>query len=91
MLMVTNAALDRLLWKLSHKKATDAEALRLTRKSKGWQLRLDRARSTDTAFTREGRRVLLMDRAIADATADMTMDARTTEAGPRLKMRTNRE
>jgi hypothetical protein len=87
MLTVTNPALDRLSRKLARKKADDDEAMRFTRRKCGWRLRLDRARPDDTAFTYEGRNVLLLDAAVAKAMAPLTLDARNTGQRARLKLR----
>lgn len=76
MLTVTSAARECLLSRLSRKKAADDVALRFTRRDGGWRLGLDRAGPDDTAFTHEGRKVLLLDEAVSEAMADMTLDIR---------------
>ena len=86
MLTVTPAAIDRLLQKLARKKAADDVALRFTRRQGGWRLRLERARPGDTAFTQDGRSVLVLDAAVAQAMTNMTLEVRKTESGPRLKL-----
>ena len=86
MLTVTQAARECLLARLSRKKAADDVAMRFTRRKGGWRLRLDRAGPDDTAFTYEGRRVLLLNEVVSEAMANMKLDVRTTEAGPRLKL-----
>lgn len=91
MLTVTRAARECLLSRLSRKKAADDIAMRITRRKGGWRLRLDRAGPDDTAFTYEGRRVLLLDEAVSEAMADMKLDVRATKAGPRLKLRRIRD
>ena len=87
MLTVTAAARDRLLTKLGCKKAADDVALRFTRRKGGWRLRLDRAGPDDTAFTHEGRDVLLLDEAVSKAMTMMTLDVSSTETGPKLTLR----
>jgi len=87
MLTVTAAARVRLLSKLDRRKAADDVAMRFTRLKNGWRLRLDRARPADTAFTHEGRNVLLLDAVVAKAMAALTLDASTTDAGVRLTLR----
>ncbi len=62
-------------------------ALRFTRRAGGWRLSLDRTRPNDTAFTHEGRNVLLLDAAVAKAMAALTLDVSGTEIGARLKLR----
>ncbi len=87
MLTVTVAARDCLLAKLGRRKAADDVAMRFTRKKHGWRLRPDRTSPNDTAFTHQGRNVLLLDEAVSKAMADMKLDVRATAAGPRLKLR----
>ncbi|MHC4698843.1 MAG: hypothetical protein ACYTFA_19110 [Planctomycetota bacterium] len=87
MFTVTAAALNRLSRKLTGKKANDDEALRFTHRTGGWSLGLDCARHADTRFMRDGRSVLLLDTAVSQAMANMTLDIRSTSSGPRLKLR----
>jgi hypothetical protein len=87
MLTVTPAARARLLSKLNRRKASDDVAMRFTRMENGWRLRLDRPRPDDTAFTHEGRNVLLLDAATAKATVCLTLDASSTETEAKLKLR----
>ena len=87
MLNVTEAALDRLSNKLAYKKATADQALRVTRKPRGWKLRLDCSRPSDTAIAHDGKNVLLLDEAVCHAMRDMTLDVRAAKAGPRLTLR----
>lgn len=86
MLTVTEAARLRLSRKLIHKKAADDMAMRMTRKTKGWKLRLDRLRPADTAFEHEGRNVLLLDETVLVATTNMTLDVKVTDGGQRLSL-----
>ena len=86
MFTVTAAALDRLARKLARKKPTDETTLRFTRREGGWRLSLDLARPADTAFSRDGRRVLVLDAAVSQAMANMTLDVKGTDSGPRLKL-----
>lgn len=87
MLTVTRAARECLSSRLDGKNAADDIAMRFTRTKNGWRLCLDRARPDDTAFTYEGRKVLLLDAAVATAMAAMILEARSTDAGVRLKLR----
>jgi hypothetical protein len=87
MLTVTPAARECLLSRLDERKAAIDVAMRFTRREGGWRLRLDQARPEDTAFLHEGRSVLLLDEAVTKAMANMKLDARATEDGPRLKLR----
>ena len=87
MLTVTPGAGVRLIRKLAHKGATEDMAMRFTRRPAGWKLRLDHARPADTAITHNGRIVLLLDEAVSQAMADMTLDVTDTKAGPRLALR----
>lgn len=86
MLTVTPAARARLLCKLDRRKAAGDVALRFTRDDKGWRLRLTRERPGDTAFTFEGKKVLLLGAAVAKGMSALTLDAVTTDAGVRLKL-----
>jgi len=86
MFTVTVAALDRLSSKLTSKKANDGEAFRFTQRTGGWRLRLDRPHPADTAFSHDGRSVLLLDSAVSQAMANLTLDVRRTDSGPRLKL-----
>ncbi len=88
MLTVTADALDRLSRKLARKKLTDGVALRFIRRTGGWRLCLDRVRPADTEFTHDGRRVLILDGAVSQAMTNMTLDVRSTDSGPRLKLHT---
>jgi hypothetical protein len=87
MFTVTAAALDRLSRRIAQKKPTDGVALRFTRREGGWRLRLDRARPADTEFTHDGRSVLLLDASVSQAMANLTLDVRNTDSGPRLRLR----
>ena len=87
MLTVTVAALDRLSRKLARKNPTDGVALRFTRRARGWKLRLDSARHADTEFTHDGRSVLVLDAAVSQAMTNMRLDVRSTDSGPRLRLR----
>lgn len=87
MLNVTSAARECLLSKLNRKNVAEDVAMRFTRKERGWRLRPDRAGPADTAFTYEGRNVLVLDEAVSKAMANMELDVRATEAGPRLRLR----
>ena len=87
MFTVTAAALHRLSRKLAGKKANDDEAFRFTRRTGGWRLRLDCARPADTAVSHDGRSMLLLDAAVSQAMTNMTLDVRSTDSGPRLRLR----
>lgn len=87
MLTVTSAARECLFSRLNRRNAAEDVAMRFTRKERGWRLRPDRAGPDDTAFTHEGRNVLLLDETVSRAMANMELDVRVTESGPRLKLR----
>ncbi|TWT45301.1 hypothetical protein RAS1_17240 [Phycisphaerae bacterium RAS1] len=87
MLTVTNAALERLLGKLSRRKAAENVVLRLKQAAGRWRLRFDRVLPDDAAFAIDGRKVLVLDGAAVEATSSMTLGVRTTKTGPRLKLR----
>lgn len=87
MLTVTKAALERLSRRLSLKKAADDVAMRFTRRTGGWRLRLGRTGPDDTAFAHEGRNVLLLDKSVSSAMANMKLDVKADEADAGLKLR----
>ncbi len=86
MLTVTEVARDRLASKLARRRAADDVAMRFTRREGGWRLRLGRARPADTVIIHEGKTVLLLDKVVSQAMTNMTLDAQSTEAGPRLTL-----
>ena len=87
MFTVTTGALNRLSAKLAGKKASDDQAFRFTRRTGGWRLRLDSPQPTDTAFSHEGRSVLLLDAAVSQAMGNLALVVRSTGWGPRLRLR----
>ncbi len=87
MLTVTPAALDRVSEKLAHRQAAVGMALRISRRENGWKFHPDRSAPADTTIARDGVTVLLLDKAVAEAMAEKTLDVRTTDAGPRLMLR----
>ncbi len=87
MLNVTKPALDRLSDRLARRKAADDVALRFTRREGSWKLGPDQARPGDVTFAHDGRNVLLLDETAAEAMSNMTLDVRSTDAGPRLRLR----
>lgn len=86
MLKVTKAALDRLSEKLENKKASEEAALRFTRKPGGWRLQVDEPDPTDNAFTRGGRKILVLDNEVSQSLSNKTLDVRETGDGPRLTL-----
>jgi hypothetical protein len=86
-LAITLGAKARLTSKLTGKKAADGEAMRFTRRTGGWTLKVDRQCPTDTVILHEGRIVLLLDTDVSQAMKDMTLDVKATGAGPRLTLR----
>jgi len=86
MLNVTKSALDRLSDRLSRREAAENTALRFTRRDDRWKLDQDQERPGDVKFAHEGRSVLLLDKSAAKAMANMTLDVRNTDAGPRLRL-----
>ena len=86
MLAVTKAGLERLSRKLARKGAADGMALRFKRRERGWTLRLDHESAGDTAFTHDGRKVLLLDEAVSKAMANMTLDTRKSGERSRLRL-----
>ncbi|HNQ25024.1 MAG TPA: hypothetical protein PKK06_18250 [Phycisphaerae bacterium] len=89
MLTITTPALERLSRRLARKGAADDMALRVTRREGGWTLRLDHECAGDTAFSHEGRKVLLLDETVSDAMTNMTLDTRKGDRRSRLRLRRN--
>lgn len=87
MLDVTNAARECLLSRLDLKNAAADVSMRFIKRKDGWRLRLGQKRPDDTAFTCEGRDVLLLDADASKAMAALTLDAKNTQNGTRLKLR----
>lgn len=87
MLAVTGPALERLARKLSCRGVAEGMALRFARQGGRWTLLLDRESAGDTAFSHNGRTVLLLDKAVSEAMADMTLDARKVGQRSRLRLR----
>lgn len=89
MLTVTKSALEQLSHRLARRPGTEGLALRFVRREGGWRLRLDRESPGDAAFTHGDRKVLLLDAAVAEALADMTLDVKPTGTRSRLDLRRN--
>ena len=89
MLTVTKPALERLSRRLVRKGAPDGVALRFMRREGHWRLLLDHESAGDTAFSHDGRKVLLLDEAVSQAMANMTLDTKKTGERPRLRLRHN--
>lgn len=87
MLDVTPAARECLLSRLDLKNAAANVSMRFIKQKDGWRLRLGQKRPDDTAFTCEGRNVLLLDADAAKAMDTLTLDAKNTAKGTRLKLR----
>ncbi len=87
MLAVTEAALKRLSRRLTHHGAAVGTALRFTRRDGRWKLGQDQERPGDVKFAHEGRDVLLLDKSAASAMANLTLEVRKTDEGPRLRLR----
>ena len=73
MLLVTKPALRRLSRRLTRKGAVDGMALRFTRKEGRWTLSLDHESPGDTAFSHDGRKVLLLDADVSETMANMML------------------
>lgn len=89
MLAVTEPALKRLSRRLTRKGVAVGMALRVKRREGGWTLCLDRASPGDTAFSHDGRTVLLLDAEVSLAMASMTLDTKAVGQRTRLKLRRN--
>jgi hypothetical protein len=86
MLSVTKPALERLSRKLTRRGVAEGMALRFARQDGRWTLLLGRQSAGDTAFSHDGRTVLLLDKAVSEAMAGMTLDARKIGGGSCLKL-----
>jgi hypothetical protein len=86
-LAVTKPALERLSRRLARKGAADDMALRFTRREGGWKLHLDHESDGDVAYTHDGRTVLLLDEGVSNEMANLTLDARKSGDGSRLRLR----
>lgn len=84
---VTRTAVDRLAEKLEVRNVEDDVTMRFVRRPGGWQLRLDRAKTGDVVFAREGRTVLVVDTDAAKKLANRILDARIGTDGARLYLR----
>lgn len=87
MLAVTKPALERLSRNLTRRGVAEGMALRFARQDGRWTLLLDRESAEDTSFSHDGRTVLLLDEAVSEAMANMTLDAKKTGGRSRLKLR----
>ena len=85
MLTITDTASARLGEMLSD--SPDGEVLRIVRQNRRARMRRDHARPDDTVFTHNGRVVLVLDGAVADALAARTLDLRQAATGPRLSLK----
>jgi len=86
MLSVSKTALERLSHRLVRKGAPEDMALRFTRREGGWTLLLDHESHGDTAFSYDGRKVLLLDSDAVNRMADMSLDTRSDNAKSRFKL-----
>jgi hypothetical protein len=89
MLTVTEPALERLSRRLTRKGGGEGMAMRFTRVEGGWSLDLDKESAGDTAYTHDGRTVLVLDETVSKAMANMTLDTRTNKRRSSLRLRRN--
>jgi len=87
LLAVTEAALERLSHELRSKKAADDVAMRFTRGVGGGRLRPSHTGPDHTAFTHEGRNVLLWDEVAPSQLAIMKLDVEASKVDAGLKLR----
>ena len=87
MLTVTKPALERLFRKVTRRGVAEGMAMRFARQDARWTLLLDRESAGDRVFSHDGRTVLLLDEAVSEAMADMTLDTRKVGRRTRLKLR----
>ena len=87
MFRLTDAAAERLAWKLTDAEASADLSARCVRRGagRGWGLRLDNARPQDVTFAHQGRTVLLLDAGVARQLSEKTLGVCETDAGPKLR------
>lgn len=87
MIKVTVRAAEVLHQTLEREDAGESQGLRLTRTVEGsFWLRVDNEREGDDVLEHAGRKVLLLEPAIAETLADSTVDVVATDSGPQLAL-----
>ena len=84
---VTVRAAEALHQTLQHEDAGESQALRLARTAEGsYRLRVDNEREGDDVLEHAGRKILLVEPALAETLADATVDVVATDTGPQLAL-----
>jgi len=84
---VTVGAAEALHQTLQHEAADESQGLRLARTAEGnFSLRVDNEREGDDIFEHAGRKILLVEPALAETLAESTVDVVASESGPQLAL-----
>lgn len=84
---VTVTAAEALHQTLEHEDAGESQGLRLARTAEGsFQLRVDNEREGDDVFEHADRKILLVEPAVAETLAEVTLDVVATDSGPQLAL-----
>jgi hypothetical protein len=87
MLTVTESAGAHLSSLLVEAEAPEKVAIRFVREGDGFALDLDNPRDGDTTFAHQERTVLVLDDEVSKLMADLTLDVKDSDAGPKLTLR----
>jgi Fe-S cluster assembly iron-binding protein IscA len=87
MVTVTDAAGAHMAQLLAQVGAQDDLAIRLVLNEHDIVPTMDQARAGDTAFSYEGRTVLVLDSLVVQTMADQTLDVQDTEDGLKIVLR----
>jgi hypothetical protein len=87
MVTVTDAAGAHLASLLERDKVPDDTAVRLLLDESYLVPQMDHARSGDTAFSYEGKIILLMDELTVQSIQDKTLDVQNSDDGPMIVLR----
>ena len=84
---VTVRAAEALQQTLAREDAGESQGLRLARTAEGnFSLRVDNEREGDDIFEHAGRKILLVEPALAETLAESTVDVVASESGPQLAL-----
>jgi Fe-S cluster assembly iron-binding protein IscA len=87
MVTVTDAAGEHLAQLLDQINAQEDTVIRLVLDEDDIMPKMDQARAGDTAFSYEGRRILVLDALVVEAMADKTLDVQNAEDGLKIVLR----
>lgn len=86
MFSITETAGAHLAGLLEREEAPEDVVVRLEQSEDGLAIRLGNAHPGDSAFTHEGRTVLVLDDEICQELADSKLDVEDTDEGPQLRL-----